>query len=138
MDDHNALARLLEQTVRSVFPDGGETDLAPGQWAVLRYLAKAGKEARNCAAVANYLGVTERTASRAVETLQRRMLVSREACSSDPGVVVITLSPAGRAILQSDPVYQLTDAIRDLQSSRLQDLQTTLEILSSSIANRSG
>ena len=74
-----ALSRgLLEQTARAVYEARGPKAIHAGQWAVLRYLARAGRQARTVGGVATYLGVTHAPASRAVASLARKDLRDRE------------------------------------------------------------
>ena len=54
--DASVVARLLEQTARAVYDARGPRAIHAGQWAVLRYLARAGRQARTVGGVATYLG----------------------------------------------------------------------------------
>lgn len=112
--DASVIARLLEQTARAVYDDRGPKAVHPGQWAVLRYLARAGRQARTVGGVADYLGVTHAPASRAVASLARKKLVEVEADTEDRRVRRIDLTPAGRQLLEKDPVHRLTAVIASL------------------------
>ncbi len=50
--DASVVARLLEQTARAVYDARGPKAIHAGQWAVLRYLARAGRQARTVGGVA--------------------------------------------------------------------------------------
>lgn len=127
--DASVVARLLEQTARAVYDARGPRAIHAGQWAVLRYLARAGRQARTVGGVATYLGVTHAPASRAVSSLARKDLVTVRADPEDRRVRRIDLMPAGRALLEHDPVHRLTAAIEDLSSDKQKDLAITLEAL---------
>lgn len=127
--DASVVARLLEQTARAVYDARGPRAIHAGQWAVLRYLARAGRQARTVGGVATYLGVTHAPASRAVSSLARKDLVTVKADPEDRRVRRIDLTAAGRALLEHDPVHRLTAAIEDLSSDKQKDLAVTLEAL---------
>ena len=127
--DASVVARLLEQTARAVYDARGPRAIHAGQWAVLRYLARAGRQARTVGGVAIYLGVTHAPASRAVSSLARKDLVTVRADPEDRRVRRIDLTPAGRALLEHDPVHRLTAAIEDLSSEKQKELAITLEAL---------
>jgi DNA-binding MarR family transcriptional regulator len=135
--DASVVARLLEQTARAVYDARGPRAIHAGQWAVLRYLARAGRQARTVGGVATYLGVTHAPASRAVSSLARKDLVTVKADPEDRRVRRIDLTAAGRALLEHDPVHRLTAAIEDLSSEKQKDLAVTLEALYGRLAKAS-
>lgn len=132
--DASVVARLLEQTARAVYEERGPNAIHAGQWAVLRYLARAGRQARTVGGVASYLGVTHAPASRAVASLLRKDLVTVRADSEDRRVRRIDLTSAGRALLQHDPVHRLTMAIEELGAERMVELAGVLEVLYARLA----
>ena len=95
--DASAVARLLEQTARAIYESRGPRAIHAGQWAVLRYLARASKQGRTVGGVATYLGVTHAPASRAVASLARKSYVTVKADTEDRRVRRIELTPAGKA-----------------------------------------
>ncbi len=127
--DASVVARLLEQTARAVYDARGPRAIHAGQWAVLRYLARAGRQGRTVGGVATYLGVTHAPASRAVSSLARKDLVTVRADPEDRRVRRIDLTASGRALLDHDPVHRLTAAIEDLSSEKQKDLAVMLEAL---------
>jgi hypothetical protein len=68
--DASAVAQLLEQTARAVYESRGPRAVHPGQWAVLRSLARAGRQGATVGGVAVDLRVTHAPASRAVAALE--------------------------------------------------------------------
>lgn len=127
--DASVVARLLEQTARAVYDARGPKVIHAGQWAVLRYLARAGRQARTVGGVATYLGVTHAPASRAVASLARKEYVTVNPDPEDRRVRRVELTASGMAILEQDPVHKLTDAIDALSSEKRKDLATMLETL---------
>ena len=127
--DASAVARLLEQTARAVYESRGPKAIHAGQWAVLRYLARANKQARTVGGVASHLGVTHAPASRAVAALARKQLVTVKADPEDRRIRRIDLTSAGRALLDHDPVHRLTAAIEALSAEKQRDFAAILETL---------
>ncbi len=132
--DASVIARLLEQTARAVYDDRGPKAVHPGQWAVLRYLARAGRQARTVGGVADYLGVTHAPASRAVASLARKKLVEVEADSEDRRVRRIDLSPSGRQLLEKDPVHRLTAIIEAFDGPERAAFAATLDKIFTQLA----
>ncbi|MBI1359821.1 MAG: MarR family transcriptional regulator [Alphaproteobacteria bacterium] len=132
--DASVVARLLEQTARAVYESRGPRAVHPGQWAVLRYLARAGRQARTVGGVAVYLGVTHAPASRAVAALARKELVTVRPDPEDRRVRRIDLTSAGRALLDQDPVHRLTSAIEGLDTRAQADFARTLEAVYAKLA----
>ncbi len=130
----SAIARLLEQTARAIYDARGPRAIHPGQWAVLRYLARAGRQARTVGGVATYLGVTHAPASRAVAALARKNLVTVRADAEDRRVRRIDLTATGRSLLDQDPVHRLTSAIEQLPADRQTAFAGTLELLYDTLA----
>ncbi len=133
--DASVVARLLEQTARAVYDARGPKAIHAGQWAVLRYLARAGRQARTVGGVATYLGVTHAPASRAVASLARKEYVTVKPDPEDRRVRRVELTASGMAILEQDPVHKLTDAIDALSSEKRKDLATMLETLYARLVN---
>jgi DNA-binding MarR family transcriptional regulator len=125
--DASVVARLLEQTARAVYESRGPKAVHPGQWAVLRYLARAGRQARTVGGVATFLGVTHAPASRAVAALARKELVTVKTDAEDRRVRRIDLTATGRALLDQDPVHRLTSAIEALDNRAQTEFAKTLE-----------
>lgn len=132
--DASVIARLLEQTARAVYDDRGPKAVHPGQWAVLRYLARAGRQARTVGGVADYLGVTHAPASRAVASLARKKLVTVEADTEDRRVRRIDLTDTGRKLLEKDPVHRLTAVIESLSETERTSFAASLDRIFSQLA----
>ena len=105
------LAALLEQTVRAVYDKRGPQEIHPGQWSAMRFLARAGAEARTVNGLATYLGVTAAPASRAAQALLKRGFVRQEPHPRDRRSHILTLTEAGRLALAEDPIERLANAV---------------------------
>jgi DNA-binding MarR family transcriptional regulator len=105
------LAALLEQTVRAIYDKRGPHEIHPGQWAAMRYLARAGAEARTVNGLATYLGVTAAPASRAAQALLKRGFARQEPHPRDRRSHILTLTEAGYAALAQDPIARLASAV---------------------------
>jgi DNA-binding MarR family transcriptional regulator len=131
------LAVMLEQTMRLVYPERSPQDMHPGQWAALRFLARANKEARTVLGLARYLGITQGPASRAVAALERKALLAGERDSKDRRVVRLELTPAGRALLGQDPIQRLAGLINSMPAFAQQDMAQRIADLFQGLAARS-
>ena len=105
------LAALLEQTVRAIYDKRGPHEIHPGQWSAMRFLARAGAEARTVNGLATYLGVTAAPASRAAQALLKRGFARQEPHPRDGRSHILTLTDEGRAALAQDPIARLASAV---------------------------
>jgi DNA-binding MarR family transcriptional regulator len=120
------LALMLEQSMRLVYPERSPQDMHPGQWAALRFLARANKEARTVLGLARYLGVTQGPASRAVAALMRKELVAGDRDTKDRRVLRLELTDAGRKLLEADPILRLAALIGELPGTTQQEMATAI------------
>lgn len=133
-----ALAILLEQTVRQIYPERSPQAMHPGQWAALRYLARANREAATVAGLARYLGVTLAPASRAVSALIRKGLVKGEPDPRDRRIVRLSLTDEGEAQISQDPILRLAKIIGELPEERQADLADSLEHIFDRLGQKKG
>jgi DNA-binding MarR family transcriptional regulator len=132
-----ALAILLEQVARNIYPERAPTAMHPGQWAALRYFARANREARTVAGLARFLGITAGPASRAVSALVRKGLVSDQQDSADRRIRRIQVTPAGEELLQSDPLMDAARILETLQPDEQRVLGECLAALQTRMGERS-
>ena len=133
-----ALAILLEQTVRQIYPERSPQAMHPGQWAALRYLARANHEASTVAGLARYLGVTLAPASRAISALTRKGFVKGEPDTRDRRIVRLSLTPEGRELIAQDPILRLAEIIGELPGDKQADLTLTLEHIFDRLGQKKG
>ena len=106
-----------------------EVGLNSAQLAALRYFASATKTSCTVTAFADYHVTTRGTASQTIKGLVAKGLLSRERSPTDRRVTQISLTPAGRAQYEKDPLQNLTNAIKALPAGEGADLAATLESL---------
>ncbi|PJK29285.1 MarR family winged helix-turn-helix transcriptional regulator [Minwuia thermotolerans] len=128
-----ALANLLEQTARHVYDQRGAGGLHPVQWSALRFFARANRSARSVAGLARYLGVTLGPASRTVGALRRHGLVDAVKDPADGRASIVSLTAAGRHMLQQDPIHRLARAIEELPDADAGGLGRALTRLSTAL-----
>lgn len=124
-----AIAIMMEQTVRQMYPERAPQAMHPGQWAALRFIARANREASSVAGLARYLGITLAPASRAVQSLVRKGLLATEQDKSDRRVTRLSLTPEGREVLESDPIRDAARVIAELPDNQREALAEALEFL---------
>ena len=82
-------------------------DMTPRQFHLLEFIARSGQRIDD---VAKFLGVTPPAATRAVDKLERRGLISRSGCDGDRRVTLVACSEAG---------YRLVAQYRSLQEETI-------------------
>jgi DNA-binding MarR family transcriptional regulator len=88
--------------------------LNPAQWEALRFLGRANRYSRNPTALTDFLGTTKGTVSQTLIALERKRLVTREPDRHDRRSIRIELTPAGRQLLDRDPMRGIAGAAADL------------------------
>lgn len=134
--DASLTARLLEQTARAIYDVRGPGETHPGQWAILRFLSMAGRQARTVGGVSRYLGVSHAPASRAVAALVKRKLVKSGRDPEDRRLTVLELTEAGRSMLKNDPIHRIIALIKDLPTARQKSLAEALEAVLEQLTSR--
>lgn len=130
-----ALATLIEQTARGIYEQRGPAHIHPVQWAALRFFARANRRARSVAGLARYLGVTLAPASRTVSALRKHGLVESMKDPGDARVSLISLTEAGRSVLEEDPIHGLALLLQGLPKEQFETLGETLASVSSRMAS---
>jgi len=133
-----AIARLLEQLGRSAYGEGFSVGLNPAQWAALRYFGRANRFSRNLSAFAEYHGTTLGTASQTVRSMVEKGYLRRRVDPRDRRRQHISLSDAGAALLERDPLRVLSAAAEELSAAERQALATGMHRMLSSVAARRG
>lgn len=106
-----AIASLLEQVARDIYPERGPRAVHPVQWSSLRYFSHAGSKARTVSGLGKYLGVTLGPASRAAAALVRRGFITPRSNPDDRRSSLFDLTDEGREQLKHDPLFRLAHAI---------------------------
>lgn len=98
----------------------------PGQWSVLRFLARTPVEGRSIETVAAHLGVTPGPASRALSALERRKLVRIRPQAEDRRKREITLTKAGEVMLLQDPLNHFAQLLDEIAPDQLASVGAAL------------
>jgi DNA-binding MarR family transcriptional regulator len=121
------IALLLEQSARLVYDQRDLHSLHQVQWSALRYFARAGGKTNNVAGLAKYLGVTTAPASRTAASLVKRGLTVSSPSPEDSRSRHFTVTHAGRALLEEDPLNRVSDILGHLSQEELTALAFALD-----------
>ena len=112
--DSRVIAESILHLGRIASGDGLVGGLTPGQWAVLRYFARANRFSRVPSAFAAFHGTTRGTASQAIKGLVAQGYLKQTRSKTDGRSVQLDLTDKARAIIAKDPIEALvraTDAL---------------------------
>ena len=112
--DSRVIAELILHLGRIASGDGLVGGLTPGQWAVLRYFARANRFSRMPSAFAAFHGTTRGTASQAIKSLVAQGFLKQTRSETDGRSVRLDLTDKARVIITKDPIEALvraTDAL---------------------------
>jgi DNA-binding MarR family transcriptional regulator len=124
-----ASALLLEQLIRLVYPERSPQDMHPGQWAALRFLARANPDAATVVGLSRYLGITLGPASRAVASLVRKGFVAGTPDVKDRRITRLALTLSGTALMAHDPLQRLGSLITQLEPAERSALAGAIDFL---------
>ena len=108
--DSRVIAELILHLGRIASGDGLVGGLTPGQWAVLRYFARANRFSRTPSAFAAFHGTTRGTASQAIKGLVAQGFLQQTRSETDGRSVRLDLTDKARAIITNDPIEALVRA----------------------------
>lgn len=120
-------ASLLEQISRLVDHVSRDNGMHPAQWSALRYFANADVGARTTNGLARFQGTNPGTASRTIGSLVRRGLLTVVVDSDDRRVRIVSLTDAGHAALDGDPLSDIMNALSDWRGDDLRVLNEHLQ-----------
>lgn len=129
MDRELALALLIEQLVRTSYSAERQFKIFPLQWSILRYVHAAQPDSRDLNSVASYVGVTYGPASRAVQTLTNRGLLSKHQNPKDGRSTQISITKLGCDILQDDPMQKIAYELKQVPEADLNVFSVVLRNL---------
>lgn len=124
-----AAAILMEKIVRDVYSNKGSREVQPLQWSILRYLERATANSSDLTSIARFLGLTLSPVSRAVQTLERRGLVTKRPDPQSGRAVVVSLSSEGLATLEADPILKIAKKINVLPEGEREQFRNALRSL---------
>ncbi|MFN3199163.1 MAG: MarR family winged helix-turn-helix transcriptional regulator [Bradymonadia bacterium] len=112
--DAEALASIIEQVGRAMYAMAFTDGLNPAQWAALRYFHRADDTGRTVSGFARFQGTTPGTASRTISVLIRRGYLTRDIDPADRRRALIGLTGEGHAMMDLDPMTNLTAALKEV------------------------
>ncbi|MFT5774465.1 MarR family winged helix-turn-helix transcriptional regulator [Hyphomonas sp.] len=108
--DSRVIAELVVHLGRIASGDGLVEGLTPGQWAVLRYVARANRFSRTPSAFAAFHGTTRGTASQAIKSLVTQGYLLQTRSETDGRSVRLDLADTAKTMLTKDPLEALVRA----------------------------
>ncbi|WP_207485519.1 MarR family winged helix-turn-helix transcriptional regulator [Arenibaculum pallidiluteum] len=130
MTTTKAAAELLDDLCRRYHLRGYRSGLNSAQWAALRFFARDITDAKTANALARYQGISRPSANTTVRVLVERGLLNREPSELDARRLDVSLTEAGRTMLDEDPILLLVQAIEDLsEAKRLVFAEIILDVL---------
>ena len=130
------IAELLVHLGRATRGETAGSDLTAAQWTCLRFFARANGSTRTPSCFASFQATTRGTASQIVKSLEHAGLVARTRSDRDRRSVSFDLTDAGRAILEDDPLGDLTTLLDSLGGAERDQFLDTLSQLATALAMR--
>ncbi len=124
---------LLLQLGRGLLAESSEGALTTVQWIALRYFSRANKFSRTLSGLAAYQATTAGTTSQTIKCLEQARLIERDRSAEDARSSVFTLTDAGWAIMEHDPLTHLAGEIEALSASELLHLREIVRYLLANI-----
>lgn len=121
-----AITEIMEQIFQLAYSVGYAEGLRPSQWAALRYFDQSEASARTVIRYARYNHITKGTASTTIQALVRRGYLERAKAFDDRRSHRIDLTPAGREMLQNDPIAVVVAAVSRLPEDQRAALSDSL------------
>ena len=125
-----ALVRTADQLVAPLTERLRAVSLSLSQYNILRILRGAGDQGLTCGDISERMVRRDPDLTRLLDRLERRELVARERSAADRRVVLTTLTPAGRALLDSldqDVESTVQTTLQHMTPARIQSLIDLLE-----------
>lgn len=121
-----AAAEVLSYLAHKIYLANYADSLKPSQWVALRYFSKTNPSASTLTAFADQIGCTKGTASRTVQHLIRRGFLQRTENPKDARSSLLALTPAGKTVLENDPIHELEKQLSRLGADDQRLLQDLL------------
>ena len=125
-----ALVRTADQLVAPLTERLRAVSLSLSQYNILRILRGAGDQGLTCGDISERMVRRDPDLTRLLDRLEKRELVARERSAADRRVVLTTLTPAGRALLDSldhDVESTVQTTLQHMTPARIQTLIDLLE-----------
>lgn len=128
VDRLSRIAHMLQ------FSDG----LNPAQWEALRFVARANRTSCSPGALAQFMGTTKGTVSQTLKALEVKGLIERRRTPDDKRAVKISITPAGEATLEKDPLGSIHDALASCSEDEQANLVDGMERLLNAVQQGRG
>ena len=136
--DSRVIAELILHLGHVASGDGHVCGLTSGQWAVLRYFARANRFSRTPSAFAAFHGTTRGTASQAIKSLVALGFLKQTRSETDGRSVRLDLTDDARGIVASDPIEALVRAADALPPGIRNDFSKSLQRMLGRVAAEKG
>lgn len=121
------LALLIDQAARAVYTVSNNRGLTPAQWAVLRYLKRARNTDPTMMGLVRYQKIAPATASETISLLVKRGLLEKERDPNDRRQFLLRLTEEAEALMEHDPLLQLSAALAEMEEGTLNCMADGLE-----------
>ena len=112
--ENASIAWPLERLTRLMRAGEHEGGLNPAQWEALRYLSRANRFSNSPIGLTRFLGSTKGTVSQTIKALERKGFIAKSPRQDEGRSICLSLTPAGSAILQDDPLTEFSKSMDDL------------------------
>lgn len=136
--DGSMIVLPLERLARVMRAREHDGDLNPAQWEALRYLSRANRFSNSPGALTRYMGATKGTISQTVIALERKGLIAKSVRGGEKRSLSLTLTPAGEALLASDPWREVATVADELGGKTRRRLYRGLRELLATELKRAG
>lgn len=124
---------VLLQLSRALLAENDGDQLTAAQWIALRYFSRSNAYSRTLTGLAQYQATTAGTASQTIKCLEQAGYVERDISARDARSSVFTITEAGRAVMEEDPLAHLGQEIDDLSAADMLHLRDFLRYLLANI-----
>ena len=121
------IARLIEQVGKAAHNLGFTPGLNPAQWGALRYFKEAAPSHKTVTGFATFQGTTKGTASETASALVKKKFLVRVTDKQDKRAHRLMLTKEGEALLRSDPLEELAEAVATLPEDERWALADNME-----------
>ena len=136
--DSSVIAELILHLGRVASGDGLVGGLTSGQWAVLRYFARANRFSRTPSAFAAFHGTTRGTASQAIKSLVAQGFLKQTRSETDGRSVRLDLTDKAWDIIADDPIEALVRAADALPPGIRNDFSNGLRRMLGHVTSETG
>ena len=111
MPERAKIVELVDRLSRIAHSLQFAEGLNPAQWEALRFVARANRNSCSPGTLADFMGSTKGTVSQTLKALENKGLIRRMRKADDRRAVEISVTPAGRELVEKDPLGRIHDAL---------------------------